>query len=69
MSAGTRVAALEAAIDAFVAGGCLHSYTADGVTVTRENLRELMDARDRLRREVAATKVRGVQFADLRGFG
>lgn len=63
----TRLTALDAAIDAFVAGGMVQSYTADGITVTKANLKAMMDYRERLRREVSAGKISGVAYADVRG--
>jgi hypothetical protein len=44
---------LDAAIDRFLQNGGVKSYSVDGMTVTRENLRDLMDMRDRLRAEAS----------------
>ena len=66
-TAATRLAALETAIDAFVAGGMIHAYEGDGVKITRENLIAMMAYRKELRQEVAAGKIKGRQFTDLSG--
>jgi len=63
-----KLAALETAIDAFISGGAVQSYTADGVTVTKANLAALLAYRDKLRAEVARGTVHGRQHADLRGY-
>ena len=62
-----KLAAVENAIDTFIARGAVRSYTADGITVTREGLPTLCKYRDQLRKEVAAGKVHGLQLADLGG--
>ena len=63
-----RLSALKTAIDTFIANGAVHSYTADGVTVTRESLAAQMKYRDYLEQKVAVTKIRGRRYADLRGY-
>ncbi|MBE3070907.1 MAG: hypothetical protein IMZ66_11795 [Planctomycetes bacterium] len=63
----TRLAALDTAIDAFVAGGMLQSYTADGVTITVANFEAMSRYRDKVRHEAALGKIRGMQLADLGG--
>ena len=66
-TAAEKLAALETAIDTFIARGAVRSYSADGITVTREGLKDLQAYRDQLRREVTAGAVHGVQYADLGG--
>jgi hypothetical protein len=64
-TASERLAALETAIDAFVAGGMVRSYKTQGIEITRENLSEMRKYRNELRSEVAAGKIKGLQLADL----
>lgn len=68
-TAAERLAALEAAIDAFVAGGCVEEYRTAGITITRTSLASQLRARDALRAEVARGRAHGIQAADLRGCG
>ncbi len=66
-SAQVRLTALDAALDAFVAGGMVQSYTADGVTITVANFAEMRRYRAELRQQVARSKVHDLQLADLGG--
>lgn len=47
------LAQLETAITGYFAGGCVTSYTYEGVTVTRENLDSMLRARNSLRQSAA----------------
>ena len=70
-TAAERLAALETAIDGFIAGGCVKAYEVEGgIKVTKENLAAMLDARDRLRNEASVASRRrsgGFMRADLRG--
>jgi len=48
-------------------GTAVENYSIDGLSVQRMPLNDLMDLRDRLRREVAAGNRSPFQFADLSG--
>ena len=52
-AAGTKLDAINAAIDAFLSNGAIQTYTIDGVTVQRAGLADLMQYRDQLQQEVA----------------
>ena len=51
--------ALDTAIAAFLADGAQRSYTVDGFSVTREGLKDLLDARERLANEASLAQSAG----------
>ena len=67
MSAPTKQEMLDhvnSAIDEIVSGGAVHSYSIGGRNLQRYSLRELMDLRDRLQKEINASS-RATNYAEF----
>ena len=67
MSAGSMLTLVEAAIEALLSDRPVERYSIAGISVEYSNLTELMNLRERLRREIAARNRNPIQLGDLRG--
>jgi len=67
LAPSTLLDAVESAIQAFLANGALQSYTSNGMTFTRADLKNLFEQRRHLKTEVAMGSVKPVRLADLGG--
>ena len=52
----TSLDAVNAAIDAMVAGGAVAEYSINGRSIRKMSLKDLIDYRDRLQSEIASTR-------------
>ncbi len=63
-----KLAAAEAAIDAFIDDKAIQSYTLHGVTIERTALKELDEYARGLRSRLARETLHGRVYADRRGY-